>query len=128
MDPPLSAFAPLPVPGNAATYPCRSTFDSIIYALQSAANLPAYDLNANGDDAYAIFQDSRIVGIGMQADPEPGRGGSRFAADEGQRKPGVSEKAPPKPGKPPSGGSNVRLGYRADHPMPSMKFGSTVCQ
>jgi hypothetical protein len=127
-NPPLSAFAPQPVPGNAATYPCRSTFDSIIYSLQAASGNAAYDLNATGDDAYAIFQDSRVVGIGMQADPEPGRGGSRFSADEGQRKPGTQEFPPPKPGKPPAGGSNVRLGYRADHPMPAMKFGSTVCQ
>ncbi len=125
---PLSAFAPLPVPGTPSTYPCRSTFDSIIYALQASSGNAAYDLNGTGDDAYSIFHDSRIVGIGMQADPEPGRGGSRFAADEGLRKPGSQEMPPPKPGKPPAGGSNVRLGYRADHPMPAMKFGSTVCQ
>jgi hypothetical protein len=124
-NPPLSAFAPLPVAGNPATYPCRSTFDSILYSLQAQSGAAAYDLNASGDDAYQIKSDSRIVGIGTEA----GQGGSYFTADEGLNKPGKPADAPPPPGVPgQTTTANVRPLYRATSPMPSAKFGSTVCQ
>jgi hypothetical protein len=124
-NPPLSAFAPLPVPGNAATYPCRSTFDSILYALQADTGNAAYDLNAAGDDAYQIHQDSRVVGLGTEA----GQGGSFFTADEGLNKPGKPADPPPPPGVPgQTTTANVRPLYRPTSPMPSAKFGSTVCQ
>jgi hypothetical protein len=124
-NPPLSAFAPLPVAGNAATYPCRSTFDSIIYSLQAKSGAAAYDLNSTGDDAYQIRQDSRIVGLGTEA----GQGGSYFTADEGLNKPGKPADPPPPPGVPgQTTTSNVRPLFRPTSPMPSAKFGSTVCQ
>jgi hypothetical protein len=124
-NPPLSAFAPLPVAGNAATYPCRSTFDSIIYALQANTGAAAYDLNATGDDAYQIHTNSRVVGLSTEA----GQGGSFFSADEGLSKPGVPASAPPPPGVPgQTTTANVRPLFRPTSPMPSAKFGSTVCQ
>ena len=124
-NPPLSAFAPLPVPGNPATYPCRSTFDSIIYSLQAKTGSAAYDLNNTGDDAYQIRTDSRIVGVGTEA----GQGGSFFTADEGLYKPGKPVDPPPPAGVPgTTTTANVRPQYRQTSPMPSAKFGSTVCQ
>jgi hypothetical protein len=124
-NPPLSAFAPLPVPGNAATYPCRSTFDSIIYSLQADTGAAAYDLNSTGDDAYQIHQDSRVVGLNTEA----GQGGSYFSADEGLNKTGKPADPPPPPGVPgQTTTANVRPLYRPTSPMPSAKFGSTVCQ
>jgi len=126
-NPPLSAFAPLPVPGQAATYPCRSTFDSIIYALSATNGAAAYDLNATGDDAYTIFQDSRIVGITTQA----GQGQTYLTADQGLVKPSTPADPPPPPGIPPqitTATSSVRMLYQAGSPMPSVRFGSSVCQ
>ncbi len=124
-NPPLSAFAPLPVAGNPATYPCRSTFDSIIYSLQAKTGGAAYDLNLTGDDAYQIRSDSRVVGLGTEA----GQGGSFFTADEGLYKPGKPADAPPPPGVPgQTTTANVRPLFRPTSPMPSAKFGSTVCQ
>jgi hypothetical protein len=126
-NPPLSAFAPLPVAGQAATYPCRSTFDSILYAVSATNGAAAYDLNASGDDAYTIFQDSRIVGVTTQA----GQGQTFFTADQGLVKPNVPADPPPPPGIPPqitTATSSVRMLYRAGAPMPSVRFGSSVCQ
>jgi hypothetical protein len=124
-NPPLSAFAPLPVPGNAATYPCRSTFDSIIYSLQAKTGAAAYDLNNTGDDAYQIHMESRIVGLGTEA----GQGGSTFVADEGLSKPGRPADPPPPAGVPgQTTTANVRPLFRPTSPMPSAKFGSTICQ
>ena len=75
-----------------------STRSSTRYGARSG--LAAYDLNAAGDDAYRIFRDSRIAAISMQADPDPGRGGSSFTADEGLMK--GTPKPPPPPGVPPT--------------------------
>jgi hypothetical protein len=126
-NPPLSAFAPLPVPGSAATYPCRSTFDSIVYAVSATNGAAAYDLNATGDDAYTIFRDSRIVGITTQT----GQGQTYVVADQGLVKPGVQADPPPPPGVPPqtiTNTSSVRMTYRAGAPTPAVRFGSSVCQ
>jgi hypothetical protein len=119
-NPPGSAFAPVPPP-----YPCRSSFDSILYALGSRSGQAAYDLNSAGDNAYAIFRDSRIVGIATQSDPSQGTGSS-LNKDEGLIPTGVPPAAPPPPGKPPSSGANVSPAMK--NGVPSMTFGSTVCQ
>ena len=78
-NPPNSTYAP-PVP----PFPCRSSFDSILYALGAQSGLAAYDL-AFGN-AYQIFQDSRIVAISTQAAP----GASVLAKDEGLSKTGAA--------------------------------------
>jgi hypothetical protein len=119
-NPPLSAFGPAPPP-----YPCRSSFDSIIYALGSQTGQAAYDLNATGDNAYSIFRDSRLVAIGTQADPSQGSGAA-FNKDESQIKSGSLPAPPPKAGQPPTVGSNVTPAVKGG--VPVMKFGSTVCQ
>jgi hypothetical protein len=102
-DPNTVYAPPTPLACGTGSYPCRSQFDSIIYALGAKTGLAAYDMNASGDDAYRIYRDSRLVAIGMQADPDPGRGGASFTADEG-------------------------LVKSVPQPPPSVYYGSTVCQ
>jgi len=127
---PNTVFAPLtPLACGTGVYPCRSQFDSSIYALGAVTGLAAYDLNAAGDDAYRIFRDSRIAAITVQADPDPGRGGSSFTPDEGLMK--GAPKPPPPPGVPPTAttaSSNVRMVREAGQPAPAVRFGTTVCQ
>jgi hypothetical protein len=127
---PNTKFAPVtPLACGAGDYPCRSQFDSIIYALGALTGLAAYDLNASGDDAYRIFRDSRIAALTVQADPDPGRGGSSLTPDEGLIK-GVP-KPPPPPGVPPTtttATANVVMAREAGQPAPAIRFGTTVCQ
>ncbi len=116
-------------PTCTTAYPCRSQFDSIIYALGATSGLAAYDLNAAGDDAYRIFRDSRIAAITVQADPDPTRGGSSFTPDEGLMK-GVP-KPPPPPGVPPTSQTataNVMFAREPGQPAPVVRYGSTVCR
>ncbi|HEY6510295.1 MAG TPA: hypothetical protein VIY56_19865, partial [Vicinamibacterales bacterium] len=127
---PNTVFAPItPLACGGGVYPCRSQFDSTIYALGAETGQAAYDLNAAGDDAYRIFRDSRIAAITVQADPDPARGGSSFTPDEGLMK-GIPEPPPP-PGVPPTATSttaNVRMVREPGQPSPSIRYGSTVCQ
>ena len=81
---PNTRFAPItPLACGSGVYPCRSQFDSIIYALGAETGLAAYDLNAAGDDAYRIFRDSRIAAITVQADPDPGAWRQQLHAGRG---------------------------------------------
>jgi hypothetical protein len=127
---PNTNFAPpTPLACGQGDYPCRSSFDSIIYALGAKTGLAAYDLNSSGDDAYRIFRDNRISAIAMLADPDPGRGGSSFNPDEGEMK--GNPKPPPPPGVPPTGTTataNVIMRREPGQPPPSVHYGSTVCQ
>ena len=113
-------FAP-PVP----PFPCRSSFDSILYALGAQSGLAAYNL-AFGN-AYQIFQDSRIVAA-LDA------GGSwSLGAGEGRR---ALEDRPADPGPAAHGSVAVHAGDAEHRPMvagpgvpqPTVRFGSTVCQ
>jgi hypothetical protein len=127
---PNTKYAP-PTPLSCGTgqYPCRSQFDSILYALGVKTGQASYDLNAAGDDAYRIFRDSRIAAISFQADPDPTRGGSRFVADEGLVK--GTPKPPPVAGVPPTATTataNVILKREPGKPAPAVQYGSTVCQ
>ena len=127
---PNTVFAPpTPLACGSGQYPCRSQFDSIIYALGVVSGQAAYDLNAAGDDAYRVFRDSRIAAITMQADPNPASGGSSFAPDEGLMK-GVPKPPPPK-GVPPTASTstaNVVFAREPGKPAPAVRYGSTVCQ
>ncbi len=121
---------PTPLACGTGDYPCRSQFDSILYALGVETGQPAYDLNASTDDAYRIFRDSRISAISFQADPDPNRGGARFTADEGLMK-STPPKPPPPPGVPPTAttaSANVVLRREPGQPAPAVQYGSTVCQ
>ena len=100
---PNTKYAP-PTPlacGLAGEYPCRSQFDSILYALIGTTGGEAYDLNSTGPDAYRVLRDSRLSAVSMFADPDTARGGSRLNPDEGRLK-GVP-KPPPPPGVPATG-------------------------
>jgi hypothetical protein len=116
---PNSQFAP-PVP----PFPCRSSFDSIIYPLGVESGLSAYDLSTGTD--FVIFQDSRIAAIATQAAP----GGSQLAKDEGLSKPGEPIKPPPEKGLSPTtqATQNIVPVAGPGHPQPTVRFGSTVCQ
>jgi hypothetical protein len=116
---PNSPYAP-PVP----PYPCRSSFDSIIYALGAESGLAAYNL-AYGNN-YVIFQDSRIVAISTQAAP----GASLLAKDEGLSKTGQPVQPPPPMGLSPAtqATQNVVMVSGPGLPQPAVRFGSTVCQ
>jgi len=127
---PNTVFAPpTPFACGIGDYPCRSQFDSILYALGAETGQAAYDLNSSGDDAYRIFRDSRIAAIGMQADPDPSRGGASFAGDEGLVK---GTPAPPPPaGLPPTSTTataSVLMTRDPGQPPPAVRYGSTVCQ
>jgi hypothetical protein len=122
-NPPGSAYAPVPPP-----FPCRSTFDSIVFVLNADSGTAAYDLNATGDDAYVIFQNSRIAGIQVMADPSSPTGAA-VAKDEGLMKPTEPIDPPPQPGLPPQTTTpDVRPEAQPGQPLPTVRFGSTVCQ
>jgi hypothetical protein len=134
LSPPNTVFAPLTPLACGCTpptcsYPCRSQFDSILYALGSASGTAAYDLNASGSDAYRIFRDSRLVAISLQADPRvPGYGSLNL--DEGIVK-SNTPKPPPPPGSPPGkggGGASVYLKREPGQPPPAVRYGTTVCE
>jgi hypothetical protein len=111
-------------------YPCRSQFDSILYALGVETGDAAYELNSSGDQAYRIFRDSRIAALSIQADPDPGKGGSRLVADEGLMKT-TPPAPPPPPGIPPTATTataNVVFKRVPGQPAPAVQYGSTVCQ
>jgi hypothetical protein len=116
---PNTAFAP-PVP----PYPCRSSFDSILYPLGAESGLAAYTLPSGAD--HVIFEDSRIAAISTQAAPQ----GSQLAKDEGLSKTADPIKAPPAPGLAPTTQStqNVIPVSGPGLPQPTVRFGSTVCR
>jgi hypothetical protein len=127
---PNTKFAPpTPLSCGTGSYPCRSQFDSVLYALGVVSGQAAYDLNSTGDDAYRIFRDSRIAAISFQGDPDPNRGGSSFTADEGLMK--GTPKPPPPAGIPPTATSataNVVMKREPGYPAPAVRYGSAVCQ
>ncbi|MFN8091492.1 MAG: hypothetical protein U0599_04580 [Vicinamibacteria bacterium] len=130
LSPPNTTFAPAtPLACGIGVYPCRSQFDTIIYALGVNSGSAAYDLNSSGDDAYRVFKNSRIAAISMLGDPDPNRAGSSFAADEGLMK--GTPAPPPPPGVPPTAQTataNVLFVREPGAPAPAIRYGSTVCQ
>lgn len=63
--------APLGLPFAPPPEPCKSSFDSIVYALGAKTGDAAFDLNAdpNADDAYVILDNSKLVGIYLVSAP-----------------------------------------------------------
>jgi hypothetical protein len=108
-------------------YPCRSSFDSIIYALGAVTGGAAYDLNASGDDAFRIFKDERLAALKITAPPVTGQTGQ--AAKEVGKVGGPVEPPDP-PGVPPSStvaSASVVLKKVDGAPLPAIRFGSSVC-
>jgi hypothetical protein len=125
---PNTAFAPpTPMKFGTGTYPCRSSFDSIVYALGAVSGLAAYDLNATGDDAFRIFKDERLAALKITAPPVTGQTGQ--AVKEVGKVGGPVE--PPDPaGIPPSSttaSASVVAKASATSPLPAVRFGSSVC-
>lgn len=104
VPPPPKSPLSTPVP----PYPCRSRFDSIVYALQADSGAAAFDLNLNGDDAYVVFDNSRIVAVTVDVDPV-NPSGSSPRLDEGTSGGGCGggNPPPPPPGPRPALGSDV---------------------
>jgi hypothetical protein len=116
---PNTTYAP-PVP----PYPCRSSFDSIIYPLGAESGLSAYQI-ASGNN-YVIFQDSRLAAISTEASPV----GSQLAKDEGLSKTSEPIQPPPPMGLAPTtqATQNIVPVSGQGIPQPAVRFGSTVCQ
>ena len=101
VPPPPQSPLSTPVP----PFPCQSRFDSIVFALGAETGLAAYDLNASGDDAYVVFDNSRIVGVTMDVDPVAGYSVPRF--DEGLNRGGAQPAPAGRKGQRPPLGSDV---------------------
>ncbi len=125
---PNTAFAPpTPMKFGTGSYPCRSSFDSIIYALGAVSGLAAYDLNASGDDAYRITKDERLAALKITAPPVTGQTGQ---ASKEVGKVGGPVEPPDPPGIPPSSttaSASVVAKAVAGSPLPAVRFGSSVC-
>jgi len=111
-----SAFAPPPEP-------CRSSFDSILFALGVESGSAAYSFGPS-----MLFQDSRMAAITVGGSPS----GAKVIVDEGLVKSGQPIPPPPAMGKAPvtpgSASANVVPLARPGYPAPSVRFGSTVCE
>jgi hypothetical protein len=112
---PNTPFAP-PVP----PFPCRSSFDSILYGLGAKTGTAAYSFGA-----YRIFQDSRIIGTPTQSSPRQ----PILAPDEGLSKGGPKE-SPPEMGLAPTTQTTANIVVLSGPglPAPTVRFGSTICQ
>ncbi len=77
--PPPAQFS---TPVGSTGGPCRSRFDSIVYALRAEAGTAAYDLNSGtGQDEFVILNNSRIVGLTTPSAQTST--GSQLQVDEG---------------------------------------------
>jgi hypothetical protein len=119
----------LPGTTNAPTPPpCRSSFDSIIFALAAESGDAAYDLNAAGDDRFTEIEEQRVQAVRVA--------GGRLVVDTGLG----AQQAPPPPAPPqpqppaPSQFSNIFNGAFDAAGVPRIvglvpyKMGSSVCR
>ena len=121
----------LPSSPNAPTPPpCRSSFDSLLFALGAESGAAAYDLSSSGDDRFVQITDQRIQAVRVA--------GGRLVADMG-----LGAQNPPPPPAPPVAGaaaqdpiSDVTMGVPPD-PVTGLpkiaglipyKMGSSVCR
>jgi hypothetical protein len=119
-NPAGSAFAP-PVPPR----PCRSSFDSIFFALGAETGQAAYDLNASGEDAYVVLRNSKIQSISFVPDTtSTGQNKLGLVLDEGLR-----GGQPPSAGELHSGGlAPTGAAGGTGVSVPLLRQSSTVCQ
>jgi hypothetical protein len=120
----------LPGTANApAPPPCRSSFDSIVFAVGAETGLAAYDLNAAGDDRYAEIPGQRVQAVRVS--------GGRLVIDTGLG----AQQAPPPPAPPeeqpdaPSpfadvfnGAFDATTGLARVTGLVPYKLGSSVCR
>ncbi|HWX23963.1 MAG TPA: hypothetical protein VN083_02935, partial [Vicinamibacteria bacterium] len=125
-NPPGSAFAP-PVP----PYPCRSSFDSVVFGLGAVTGAGAFNLSTGPNTAMIVISGVRMTGISISTDASPtNASGTRVNLDFG--KAGGLPNPPPPPGiNPNTGGapailSTLPAGSGANS-FPGASF-ITVCQ
>jgi hypothetical protein len=80
-NPPGTTFAPPPPP-------CRSSFDSILFAVGAGSGNAAYDLNASGQDEYFEYQNQKVQAVQVK--------GGILVVDRG-----LGAEVPPPPPAPP---------------------------
>jgi hypothetical protein len=122
-------FNPPGTPEAPPPYPCRSSFDSIVYVLDAAAGGAAFN-TGQGDGSYVLQKNSRLVGIGTAADPSPTGAGTKIVVDEGIKKQGVPPTAPAKRGVPPqttTGGGAGTVPDAVGRNVAISAMGSSVC-
>jgi hypothetical protein len=126
---PNTKYAPItPLACGAGDYPCRSQFDSIVYAVGAKTGQAAYSMGGD-TSGYKLYRDTRIQSIQMIADPSPTHGPGRLNIDEGRLTNPV--KPPPPPGSvsvTSSATPNVIMKAIEGQPPPAVRYGSTVCQ
>jgi hypothetical protein len=118
-NPPGTTFAPPPPP-------CRSSFDSILFALGANSGNAAYDLNASGQDEYIQYQSQKIQAVQVK--------GGILVVDRG-----LGAEVPPPPPAPPevlvpptSGsvyqGLSIPSQFRVSSRSVPFQMGSAVCR
>jgi hypothetical protein len=141
-NPPASRFAPPGCPGDprcsaGQVTPCRSSFDSIVGGFGAKTGAAAFDLNDTSvaSDNFAIFDNSKIAGIGIVAVATEGGGDQRLIVDEGLNRPtsaGPGTGGMPTADQLPPGGK-APTGTTGTSTTPSIstqaiRSSSTVCQ
>ena len=125
-------FAPPPCTGLGCNpvVPCRSSFDSIVYALGAKSGDAAFDLNATGDDSYVVFDNSKIAGLAIFATTDDaGTSTQNLYVDEGlNRDTGTPEGSKPRPETLPEKGKAPTKGGNGSVSTLELRSGSTVCQ
>jgi hypothetical protein len=115
-------------PNAPAPPPCRSSFDSLLFALGAESGAAAYDLNSSGDDRFVQITDQRIQAVRVS--------GGRLVVDMG-----LGAQNPPPPPAPPTTQppvpnplANVWMGAMNPDGTPKIvglipyKLGSAVCR
>jgi len=95
-----------------STEPCVSSFDSILFALDSLSGNAAYDLNATGDDRSAIWRGQKVQNITAR--------NKRIVLDTGLN---AGTAPPPPPPPTPQGNSAVPSVFTN-----FIRYGSPVCK
>jgi len=123
-------FNPANTPEAPPPYPCRSSFDSIVYLVDAETGLAAFPSASLPDNgSYVLQKDSRVVGIGTAAAPDPitGQATTQIYVDEGLKKAGAPPAPPPKKGVPPQMGGSVGVAVPGDRNVAIFSLGSSVC-
>ncbi len=120
-------FVPPPPESTLSTavppYPCRSRFDSVIFALGAETGQAAYDLNAGTMDDYVGRENSRIVALSLQSDTTAGSKGSQLQIDEG-----LANSSTPNSDAPPPKGKRPAIPGSTGVVMSSFRPSSIVCR